>query len=51
MCGSKNFPYPPHRDLLEILRESVEGGEVLEAESLRKVGHETKLEFPKGVGG
>ena len=53
LCGSKNFPYPPHRDLFELLRESVEevGGEGIEDKSLRTVGHETKLEFPKGVGG
>ena len=31
--------------------EEVGGGGSIEDESLRTVGHEIKLEFPKGVGG
>ena len=49
----RNFPYPPHRDLLEILTESVEeqGSGNIEAKCRRKVGHETILEFLKAVSG
>ena len=49
----KIFHTHHHRDLFEILRENVEevGGGGIEDEILRTVGHEIKLEFPKGVSG
>ena len=43
LCGSKKYPYPHHRESLEILR----GWGVLKAKILKGM-YEPKLEFPEG---
>ena len=46
MCGSRKYPYSPHRRSLEIPR----GGGGLKARLLEGK-YEAKLEFPAGCGG
>jgi len=46
MCGSRKYPYSPHRRSLEIPR----GRGVFKAKLLEGQ-YEAKLEFPRGCGG
>ena len=46
MCGSRKYPYSPHRKELKFQG----GGDVSKTPKLKAM-YEAKLEFPQGFGG